>query len=182
MRQLAAVALVAALALVGCASLDPQPSPPATVAPSTADSPPATSEPAAPESAPAPSSSEPASSGTGAPATTAPATAAPADGGSADGGSADPELDAFRAALDGHSPSDPDALVADVVAAGFARSAIERTEERDSLGRPVTFLEIAVLLGDTCLVGQVGDGEPLALRAAALGGGRCLVGDVIALD
>jgi hypothetical protein len=149
-RQFAAAALVAALALVGCAPVGPQPSPPASDAP--------------PLSPVAPSATETAPSE---------AEAAPA---------ADPELDAFRAALDGHSPADPDALVAAVVAAGFDRAAIERTQELDSLGKPVTFLEIAVLLGESCLIGQVGDGEPLALRSAALGGGRCLVGDVIALD
>lgn len=94
----------------------------------------------------------------------------------------DPELDAFRAALEGGSPADPDALVAAVEAAGFERSAIERTRGLDSLGAPVTFLELGVRVDDGCLVGQVGDGEPLALRTAALGGERCLVGDVIALD
>lgn len=94
----------------------------------------------------------------------------------------DAELDAFRAALAGQRPTDPDALVAAVEAAGFAREVIERTRELDSLGAPVTFLEVAVRVDDGCLIGQVGDGAPLALRAAALGGDRCLVGDVIALD
>lgn len=98
------------------------------------------------------------------------------------GAEADPELAAFRAALAGQSPADPDALIAAVEAAGFERSAIERTRELDSLGAPVTFLEVAVRVEEGCLLGQVGDGEPLALRAAALGGGRCLVGDVVALD
>lgn len=94
----------------------------------------------------------------------------------------DTELDAFRAAIEGGSAADPEALVAAVEAAGFDRSAIERTRELDSLGAPVTFLEIAVRAEDGCFVGQVGDGEPLALRTDALGGGGCLVGDVIALD
>lgn len=94
----------------------------------------------------------------------------------------DPEVDAFLAALEGASPADPDALVAAIEAAGFARGSIERTREVDSLGAPVTFLEVAVRVDDGCLIGQVGDGEPIALRADALGGGRCLVGDVIVLD
>ncbi|WP_306232226.1 DUF6993 domain-containing protein [Agrococcus beijingensis] len=151
MRQLAAVALVAALALAGCTPAEPQPTTPSTEA---------TSGSAAPGSVPTD------------PGVTAPATDA----------ATDPQLDAFRAALEGQSPAQPDALVAAVEAAGFERSAIERTHERDSLDQPVTFVEIAVLLGESCLIGQVGDGEPLALRVAALGGGRCLVGDVIALD
>lgn len=94
----------------------------------------------------------------------------------------DAELEAFRGALDGHAPSDAEALVDALEAAGFARSTIERTRELDSLGAPVTFMEIAVRVDGGCLVGQVGDGPPEAIRAAALGGGRCLVGDVIALD
>ncbi|MCH1882917.1 hypothetical protein [Agrococcus sp. ARC_14] len=114
---------------------------------------------------------DPATPESGEPATGTPATAAP-----------DAELDAFRAALQGQSPADPDALVAAVEAAGFDRGSMERTRELDSLGAPVTFLEVAVRVDDGCLIGQVGDGEPLAQRAGVLGGERCLVGDVIALD
>ncbi|ERG63387.1 hypothetical protein L332_02835 [Agrococcus pavilionensis RW1] len=138
MRQLAAVALVGVLALVGCAAEAPSP-------------------------APAPSSSG-------------------SRGGAEAGAATDPELDAFRAALEGHSPADPAALVAAVEAAGFERSAIERTREVDSLGEPVTFLEVAVRQGESCLLGQVGDGEPTALRVDALGGGRCLVGEIVTVD
>ena len=155
MRQLAALALLAALAVAGCSS------------------------------APLTGMPDPGQSATGTPPADAPATPASAAGdGPADEASAaqDAELDAFRAALQGQSPRDPEALVAAVVAAGFERSAIERTREVDSLGAPVTFLEIAVRVDDGCLVGQVGDGEPLALRADALGGERCLVGDVVGLD
>lgn len=138
MRQLAAIALVGVLALVGCAADVPSPAP----------SPPASATDA---------------------------------GGSADV-ETDPELDAFRAALEGHSPADPHALVAAVEAAGFERSAIERTRELDSLGEPVTFLEIAVRQGESCLLGQVGEGEANALRVDALGGGRCLVGEIVTVD
>lgn len=138
MRQLAAVALVGVLALVGCAAEAPSPAP-----------------------APSPSGSR---------------------GGAEAGAATDPELDAFRAALEGHSPADPAALVAAVEAAGFERSAIERTREVDSLGEPVTFLEVAVRQGESCLLGQVGDGEPTALRVDALGGGRCLVGEIVTVD
>lgn len=113
--------------------------------------------------------------GAGTGMSTGPAEPAPA-------ASADPELDAFLAAISGHATTDPDALVASVEAAGFPRDAIERTREVDSLGAPVTFLQIAVLTTDGCIVGQVGDGEPMAVRASPLGGGRCLVGEVVRLD
>ena len=39
-----------------------------------------------------------------------------------------------------------------------------------------------VLDGDSCIVGQVGDGEPMAVRASPLGGGRCLVGEIVTVD
>jgi hypothetical protein len=157
-RRFAALALLASLVLAGCSSA------PLTGGP---EAEPTTGTPAA--------SAVP--TGSAAPATDAPPSEAPAPGTAADA-----ELDAFRAAIAGGAPADPDALVAAVEAAGFDRSAIERTREIDSLGAPVTFLEIAVRVDDDCLVGQVGDGEPLALRTAALGGGGCLVGDVIRLD
>ncbi|SFS16500.1 hypothetical protein SAMN04487783_2302 [Agrococcus baldri] len=154
MRPFAALALLASLVLAGCSSA------PLTRGPGTE---PTTGTPAA-SAAPR---------GTEAPTTDAPAPEEP---------EADAELDAFRAAIAGGTHADPGALVAAVEAAGFDRSAIERTREIDSLGAPVTFLEIAVRVEDGCLVGQVGAGEPLALRTAALGGGGCLVGDVIRLD
>ncbi|WP_405218345.1 DUF6993 domain-containing protein [Agrococcus sp. Ld7] len=94
----------------------------------------------------------------------------------------DPELAAFRNALEARSPLDPDALVDAVVAAGFPSSSLERTRELDSLGAPVSFLEIAARVDDGCLIGQVGDGPPMAIRTEALASGRCLVGDVIRLD
>lgn len=125
---------------------------------------------------------EPGEISTGTPTGSVPAQEPAATEASAATEAPDAELDAFRAALEGQSPADPAALVAAIEAAGFDRSAIERTRELDSLGAPVTFLEVAVRVVDGCLVGQVGDGAPLALRAAALGGERCLVGDVIALD
>lgn len=157
MRRLAAFALLASLVLAGCSS-SPLPGPPDSAQPETVAS---ESQP----SEPGPSDSEPSPDET-----------------PSEGAAADPELDALRGALQGQSPADPEALVAAVVAAGFERSAIERTRELDSLGAPVTFLEIAVKVDDGCLIGQVGDGDPMAIRAEALGGGRCLVGDVLGVD
>ncbi|RWR20337.1 hypothetical protein D8Y24_10015 [Agrococcus lahaulensis] len=113
--------------------------------------------------------------------------ASPAEtGGPADAPAAsaagDEALAAFRSALEGQSPTAPDALVAAVEAAGFERSAIERTREVDSLGAPVTFVQIAVRDGDGCLIGSVGEGEATAVRASALGSGRCLVGEIVTVD
>jgi hypothetical protein len=137
-RQLAAVALVVVLALVGCAPEEPTPGPD-----------------------PMPSQTR----------------------GSAEADvETDAELAAFSAAIEGHSPADPDALIAALEGAGFERSAMERTRELDSLGGRVTFLEVAVRRGESCLVGQVGEGEANALRTDALGGGRCLVGEIVAVD
>jgi hypothetical protein len=153
-RRFAALAVLASLALAACSS-----GPPVSV------------------SDPEPTTGTPVGSTTPTGSQSPAASEAPASG-----IEPDQELDAFRAASERGSPADPAALVAAIEAAGFDRSAIERTREADSLGAPVTFLEIAVRAGDGCLVGQVGEGEPVALRTAALGGGRCLVGDVIGLD
>ncbi|WAC65678.1 hypothetical protein OVA14_10095 [Agrococcus sp. SL85] len=127
---------------------------------------------------PAPTSAEPAPApaGSGSPAPTAPSGEEPAGDEAAD----DPELAAFRAALEGRVVSDPAGLVDAIEAAGFDRAAIERTRELDSLGAPVTFVEVAVRLDGSCLVGQIGDGEPMAMRTGVLGGGRCLIGSLAA--
>ena len=114
---------------------------------------------------PGPLQPQPAATGTAAPDPVA--TEAPVE---------DAELDAFRAALEGQGVDDPEALVAAVEAAGFDRAAIERTRHLDSLGAAVTFVEIAVRQDGSCLLGQVGDGEPMAVRTSLLPEGRCLIG------
>lgn len=115
---------------------------------------------------------QPRSTATGTPAPDAAAT----DGPATDAPVEDAELDAFSAALEGQGVDDPEALVAAVEAAGFDRSTIERTRHLDSLGAPVTFVEVAVRQDDSCLLGQVGDGEPMAVRTSLLPEGRCLIG------
>ncbi len=152
MRRFAALAVLASLLMVGCGQL------PGSTAPGS----------------PAPGST---AAGSAPPVATQPDDADPEPSESADA-----ELEAFLAAITGHTPTDPEALVAAVESAGFPRSSIERTREVDSLGAPVTFLQIAVLTNDGCIIGQVGDGEPTAVRATALGGGRCLVGEIVGLD
>ena len=153
MRRFAALAVLTSLILAGCGGL------PGSTTPGSGAGPTPLS-PAAPDATHTqPGAADPGSSAT-----------------------ADPELEAFRAAIAGHTPADPDALVAAVAAAGFPRSSIERTRELDSLGAPVTFLEIAVLTGDGCIIGQVGDGEPMVVRTTPLGGGRCLVGEIVTVD
>lgn len=158
MRRFAALALLAPLLLGACAGL-PGSTVPASTDPASTD--PASTDAASTDAVP----SSPAGATSGASADTA-----------------DPELDAFLAALTGQAPTDPASLVDAIEAAGFPRSSIERTRELDSLGAPVTFLEIAVLTSDGCIIGQVGDGEPMAVRASPLGGGRCLVGEIVSLD
>jgi hypothetical protein len=161
-RRFAVLAVLASLLVAGCGQL-----PGSTVPESTVPTPTRSTA----EGSIAPASTAPGSTST----QTQPGAAHPQP-------SADAELQAFLAAIAGHAPTAPDALVASVEAAGFPRSAIERTREVDSLGAPVTFLEIAVLTGDGCIIGQVGDGEPIAVRTTALGGGRCLVGDIVTVD
>lgn len=127
---------------------------------------------------PGPTPSQPVSSATGEATPSASPTEAPSDAPASDEAADDPQLAAFREALEGRGVGDPAGLVDAIEAAGFDRAAIERTRELDSLGAPVTFVEVAVRLGDSCLVGQVGDGEPMAVRTGLLGGGRCLIGSL----
>lgn len=101
-------------------------------------------------------------------------------------GSAAAELEAFQAVLvevdaAQEAPVGDEAVDA-LVEAGFDRSAIERTGDLDSLGEPVTLVEIAVRIGDECIVGQIGQGEPTSAVLPVLASGACLVGATVPVD
>ena len=69
-----------------------------------------------------------------------------------------------------------------MVDAGFDTDNMEVTSEVDSLGGPVTQLEIAVRVGDTCIVGQAGDLGTESMLAPPLQTGDCLIGDTPPID
>lgn len=116
--------------------------------------------------------------------TTPPATEEPTE--SVDPDSAEGRLDAFDEAIaqaqQGGAGVDRDVYVDALVEAGFDTEWMEATDSIDSLGAPVTFIELAVRIGDTCIVGQAGEGGTSTMLAAPLQTGKCLVGSTPPID
>lgn len=75
-------------------------------------------------------------------------------------------------------------LIDGLVAAGFDKSAMQVSEDKTTLGRPVDAIEFAVLWKDQCLVGQFGptvDGYHSTVQPK-LDNGGCLIGKTRAID
>ena len=104
----------------------------------------------------------------------------------ADPDSAEGRQIAFDAALaDSWSedrPVDRQRTIDALVAAGFDTEQMEATDEFDSLQARVANMEVAVLIGDTCIVGQTGDAGTRSILAPPLPTGVCLVGDTPPID
>jgi hypothetical protein len=66
-----------------------------------------------------------------------------------------------------------------LVAVGFAKSAMQVTNDESTVGNPAESIEFSVRVGDQCLVGQVGPaiGKPVATVLPVMGGGTCLLGN-----
>ncbi|KHK98957.1 hypothetical protein LK09_04065 [Microbacterium mangrovi] len=72
------------------------------------------------------------------------------------------------------------AYVDALVKAGFAKSAMQVTNDRSTVGNPAESIQFSVRWKDgQCLVGQVGPatGDPVTVVVAGLPGGKCLIGD-----
>lgn len=89
---------------------------------------------------------------------------------------------ALEDAWDEDDPVNRDRYIAALFDAGFDTESMEATGERDSLGGWVTQIEIAVRIGDTCIVGQVGELGTHSALATPLQTGRCLIGDTPPID
>jgi len=76
------------------------------------------------------------------------------------------------------------AYVDALVAAGFDKSAMQVTNDLTTIGDPAESIQISVLWGDECLIGQVGPatGEPVAVVMPALAEGGCLIGNTRPID
>lgn len=79
-------------------------------------------------------------------------------------------------------PVNRDRYIEALVDAGFDTEHMEATSEVDSLGGSVTQLEIAIRIGDTCIVGQAGELGTRSVLAAPLQTGLCLIGDTPPID
>jgi Domain of unknown function (DUF6993) len=74
------------------------------------------------------------------------------------------------------NPSD-DAVVQNLVAAGFAKADLEITPDKTSqLRRPSDSIEFSVRTGEGCLIGQFEAGSYVSIVGPVLSGGRCLIG------
>ncbi len=70
-----------------------------------------------------------------------------------------------------------EAIISNLVAAGFAKVDMEITPDKTSqLRRPSDSIEFSVRVGDTCLIGQFEASSYVSLVGPALSGGRCLIG------
>ena len=90
--------------------------------------------------------------------------------------------DALRETWDGGAGVDRDLYVEALVEAGFGTDSMEATDSIDSLGAPVTYIEIAVRIGDDCIVGQAGEAGTSSILAAPLQTEKCLVGATPPVD
>lgn len=156
------LAVVAVLALAGCTPNGA--STPTAAAPSGTATAPTGQGPAAPTPA----------------ASTAP-TLAP-------GGSASDNLPLFtqvvRSVWSGPDQVAGRAYIDALVAAGFAKDAMQVTPDQTTIGNPAESIEFSVRWGEDCLVGQVGPsiGDPVTTVLPGLSTGGCLIGETRTID
>ncbi|KZX22689.1 DUF6993 domain-containing protein [Rathayibacter tanaceti] len=104
------------------------------------------------------------------------------------GGTAEQNLPVFDRTLRDVAEADPQvagsAVVDALVAAGFPRDSMQRTADETSVGLDADSVQVAVKLGDSCLVGQYGprSGGVRAVVAAPIATGACLIGRTVPVD
>jgi len=76
-----------------------------------------------------------------------------------------------------------DAVVQNLVAAGFAKADLEVTPDKTSeLRRPSDSIEFAVRAGENCLIGQFEASNYYSTVGPVLSGGLCLIGKTVDLN
>lgn len=106
------------------------------------------------------------------------------------GPTAGPEVTAARSKFDaantglaaGNANADDHAIVDALVTAGFDKGAMQITPDTTSIGRKADSIEVSVLVGSTCLLGQFRGSTYVGDTAPVLGTGRCLIGNTRAID
>jgi hypothetical protein len=120
--------------------------------------------------------------------TNAAATPSPTEAEFSADGSAEDNLPVFTATVEEVWASEDResgrAYIDALVTAGFDKSAMEVTEDFSTVGNPAESIQFAVMWGDECLAGQVGQatGDPVTTVLPALAEGTCLVGNTRAID
>ncbi|HEU4808359.1 MAG TPA: hypothetical protein VFT01_08860 [Homoserinimonas sp.] len=74
------------------------------------------------------------------------------------------------------------AIIDNLVAAGFDKSAMQVTADRTPRGTDVDSLQFSVRIGEECLIGQADGRGYISTLAPALESGSCLVGKTRAID
>jgi hypothetical protein len=78
--------------------------------------------------------------------------------------------------LDGRS------FIDNLIAAGFAKSAMEVTPDRTSINAQADQIQFSVRMNGTCLIGQYGGGKYNGVAASILADDRCLIGTTRPID
>ncbi len=82
-----------------------------------------------------------------------------------------------RRLLSVNSNPSGEAVISNLIAAGFNKADMEITPDKTSeLRRPSDSIEFSVRVGDRCLIGQFEAGSYASMVGPVLNGGRCLVG------
>ncbi len=129
---------------------------------------------------PSPSASAPTATAIPAPTPTAPVLVP--------GGSAEDNLPLFTQVMNEVAATDARAqgraYIDALVAAGFAKSDMEVTNDRTSVGNPADSIQFSVRWAGECLVGQVGPSTPAptALVLPLVPGDTCLIGQTRPID
>ena len=92
------------------------------------------------------------------------------------------KFDASNRGVAAAGAPDDHGIVDALVAAGFAKSAMQITPDTPTNGRKVAAIEVAVLVGSTCLIGGFNGTAYTSDTAPALAGGKCLLGNTRAID
>ncbi|WP_423923388.1 DUF6993 domain-containing protein [Frigoribacterium sp. 2-23] len=74
------------------------------------------------------------------------------------------------------------AIVDNLVAAGFDKSKMQVTADKTSIGRDVDSVEFSVLWGSDCLIGQAQNSGYTSQTTPVLGNGACLIGTTRTID
>jgi hypothetical protein len=138
--------------------------------------------------APTPTASTTSASAAATPTASPTATPSPTEPAFSADGSADDNLPVFTATVEEVWASDDResgrAYIDALVTVGFDKSAMEVTEDYSTVGNRAESIQFAVMWGDECLAGQVGQatGDPVTTVLPALAEGTCLIGNTRDID
>jgi hypothetical protein len=90
--------------------------------------------------------------------------------------------DANSALAASNADADDRDIVDALVAAGFEKGSMQITPDTTSIGRKADSIQVSVLVGSTCLLGQFRGATYVSETAPVLSTGRCLIGNTRAID